>query len=62
MNLYVEQKQTHRLKNPRGQVEERGNELGIWDWHMYTVVHGMTGQCGTAIQQRELYPIFCDGL
>ena len=49
MNLYVEQKQTHRLKNPRGQVEGRGNELGIWDWHMYTVVHGMTGQCGTAI-------------
>ena len=32
----------------RGQVRERDG-LGIWNWHMHTVVCGMTGQWGPAI-------------
>ena len=29
---------------------------------MHTVIYGMTGQQGPALQQRELQPIFCDNL
>ena len=39
-----------------------GDGLGIWDWHLHTVVYGMTGQQGPAVQHREHYPIFCDNL
>ena len=34
----------------------------VWDWHMHTLVCGMTGHQGHALWYRELYPIFCDGL
>ena len=27
----------------------RRGELGIWDWHMHTVVNGMDGQWGPAV-------------
>ena len=61
MNLFPEQKQTHRLCKQtsgyaRGQV--RRDDLGVWDWHMHSVLYRMTGQWGTAVQHRELYPIF----
>ena len=48
------------LPNGPGSGERDGT--GVWDCHMETVVYGMIAQKGTAVQQRELYPIFCDGL
>ena len=38
------------LKNiwlPKGTCG-RWDGLGVWDWHMHTVVYGMTGQLGAA--------------
>ena len=32
----------------RGQVGV-GDGLGVWDWHMHTMVYGMVGQLGPAI-------------
>ena len=29
--------------------------IEVWDWNMHSVVYGMTGQQGPAIQHRELY-------
>ena len=53
MNLFAEKKQT-----------EFGNKLMVTkgDRHMYTVLCGMTGQQGLAIQHGKLYPIFYDDL
>ena len=53
MNLFAEQKQTHRFRKQifgyqRGQAVGR-DLLGVWNWHMHTVVHGLTGQQGLAI-------------
>ena len=53
MNLSAEQKQTHRFRKQifgyqRGQAVGR-DLLGVWNWHMHTVVHGLTGQQGLAI-------------
>ena len=53
MNLFVELKQTHGLRKQTcgyqsGQVEGRDG-LGLGDWHMHTVVPGMTGQQQPAI-------------
>ena len=45
----------------RGSLGGRGG-LGVWHWCMRTEVHGMTGQQGPAVQHREPYPIFYDGL
>ena len=28
--------------------------LGVWDWHMHTVVYGMTDQWGPAVQSGNL--------
>ena len=36
--------------------------LGVGDWHMHTVGDEMTGQQETAVQHRDLYPVFCDNL
>ena len=36
--------------------------LGVWDWHVHTVLSGMTGQWGPAVQHQELCPMFCDHL
>lgn len=57
--------QTHRLwkqayGDQRGQVGE--GWAGVWDSHMHTEVHEVTGQWGPAVQYRDLYPIFCDHL
>ena len=43
-------------------VTKGKDELQLWDWHMHTEVHGMTGQQGLAVQHREFYPIFCENL
>ena len=34
--------------------------LGVWDGYMRTIVYGMTGPQGPAVEHRELYPVFCD--
>ena len=52
MNLFVEQNQSHRLKNlwlQRGGAEAGRDGLGGWDWHMHTVVYVMMGQLGPAV-------------
>ena len=41
---------------------EWGDGLGVWDWHLHTVVYGMTGQRGPAVEHRELCPISQDHL
>ena len=46
---------------PNGTIRGRYG-LGVWNWHMHTVVYGMDGQWGTSVEHRELYPIFCDNL
>ena len=30
----------------------------VWDWYMHTEVYGMIGQWGSAVPNREQYPIF----
>ena len=66
MNLFAEQKQTHRLKNlwlPKGTGGGWGRDgLGVWDWHMHHEVFGMIAQTGLAVKHREPYPVFCDDL
>ena len=49
------------LPKGTGQGVGRRDGLGVWDWHMHTVVWNdwPTGICYIA---RELYPIFCDDL
>ena len=53
MNLFAEQTETHRLCKTygyqRGQVVRGRDGLGVWDWHMRTVVYGKTGQRGPAV-------------
>ena len=41
---------------------EGRNELGVWDWHIHTMVYGMIGKQGPAVGHRALCPIFCDNL
>ena len=45
-----------RRKVTFGQVWEGRDGLVVWDWHMQTVVYGMIGQWGPAVEHRELYP------
>ena len=44
-----------------GGINRGRDGLGVWDWHVYTKVHGMVGQQGP-VEHRELYPIFRDHL
>ena len=48
MNLFADQKQTHRFyKQTYGDQKRRVKEkdgLEVWDWHIHTVVYRMTGQ------------------
>ena len=30
------------------------DELGVWDWHMHTIVYGKDGKQGPAVWHREL--------
>ena len=66
MNLFTKQKQTHRLQkqiygHQSGQVAGRDG-LGVWGWHMHTIVYGMDGQWESAVWHRELYSITYDNL
>ena len=51
--LITEQKQTHRLWKQnygyQGDRCGRGTDLGVWNWHMPTVVYGMTVQWEPAV-------------
>ena len=47
--------------NQRRQVVGR-DELGVWDWHMHTIVYGIDGQWGPYVSDREFYQMFCDNL
>ena len=65
MNLFAGQTDSRTLKNlwlPKGTGGGGEGRLGAWDWHIHTVVYGMTGPQGLVIQHRELYPVFCDNL
>ena len=31
--------------------------LGVWDWHMHTIIYGMDGQQGPAVEHKELHNI-----
>ena len=47
------QKQTHRLQKQtygcqRGEAGKRGR-LGVWNWHMHTIVYEMNSQQQTAV-------------
>ena len=51
------------LQLPKGTGGWGGRDgLGIQGWHMHTVVYGIIGQWGPAVQYREFYPIFCDSV
>ena len=59
INLFVEQKQIHRLQKRYGyqrrHVGSRGRDgLGVWDWFVHTEVYGMIGQWRPAEQHREV--------
>ena len=34
---------------PKGTSGRGWDGLGLWDWHMYTEVHGMTDQWGPVV-------------
>ena len=46
VNLFIQQKQTHgHRKQTYGYKGDRWwGELGVWNWHMRTIVYGMNGQ------------------
>ena len=54
MNLFAEQKQTHRVRKTYGYQSEQvvgEGEIGVWDWHMHTEVREIMASgdllCGT---------------
>ena len=66
MNLFIEQKQTHKLRKQtygyqRGKMGEKDG-FGTWDQHVNTILYGMGGQWGLAVQHREIYSILYDNL
>ena len=63
MNLSIEQKQPHRLREQTCGYQELGKEweeLGIWSQQMQSITFRMDKQCGPAVQHRELYPFTWD--
>ena len=65
MNLFTKQKQMHRLwKQTYGYQSGKvgdgmDSKFGVG---ICTLIHGMDGQWGPAVEHRELYSIFCDNL
>ena len=45
----------------KGQVGGRDG-LGVWDWHVHIEVYGIIDHQGSAVEHRELHPIFYDNL
>ena len=64
--MYKTETDTETLKTnlwlQKGTGGQGRDGLGVWDWHMYTEVHGMDGRQGPAVEHREFYPIFFDNL
>ena len=51
MNLFIKQKQTHRLRketygNQRGNVMGERDKLGVWDWHILTTTFKIDNKQG----------------
>ena len=60
MNLFTEQKETHRhRKQTYGYQSRKGKEdkLGVWDQQTQTIIYRMDKQQGPIVQHRELYSI-----
>ena len=55
VNLITKEKQTHRLQKQTYGHQRDGS--GVWDWHVLTILCGMDGQRGPAVQHREFYSI-----
>lgn len=53
MNLFTEQKQT-QIENQR-LASGAGGGLGVWDWHVHTIVYRMDGHWEPTVYQREIY-------
>ena len=51
---------TYGYQGRRVMAGRDGLEVG--DWHIHTVVYGMVGHRGPAVEHRELYLIFSDDL
>ena len=52
MKLFAEQKQTDfedKLIDIKGDKLWGRDGMGVWDWHMHTMVYGMIGQQGPAV-------------
>ena len=52
MNLFIKQKQTHRLENQRmaASREDGGRDSqGVWDGHVHTAIFKMDNQHGLAV-------------
>ena len=58
MNLFTNRNRLIDIENkPTVTKRERGEGLGVWDWHMHLVVYGMDGQQGLAVAQENLHNI-----
>ena len=57
MNLFIKQKQNHRLREPTYGCwgNEKGTDSqGAWDGHVHTAVFEMDSQQGPTVQRRQL--------
>ena len=45
----------------KGEVFREGKDQSL-GWHIHTMIYGMDGEQGPAVQHREIYSIFCDNL
>ena len=67
MNLFTEQKQTHRHRkqtwSPKG-IAGVGwrHKLGVWDEHIHSTTYKMGKQQGPTVQNRDLYSISYNNL
>ena len=66
MNLFTEQKQTHRHRKQtygyqRGKAGRR-DKLGVWDQQIETTIYKIDKQQDPTVQHRELYSISCNKL
>ena len=66
MNLFTEQKQTHRHRKQTCGYQRGGrwggrDKLGVWDQQIHTV-YKIDKQQGPTVQHRELYSIFYNKL
>ena len=58
LSFVMEISSTFRFLSSLGEIQG----LEIWDWHIHTIVYGMNGQWGPAVQHRGFSSIFCDNL